>query len=204
MRRNRKVIRRATAVGLVAAVHLLMARLLVTTATVEVHAAVGDVPDSLELVPVRDAPPPPETDPRPDREPQPAPPAPLDPSGSPSSFVAADNSRGRRKASPVDPAAAVDEDIWFDARSTAMACVREYPETATDLRRDGAPTLLVRVEPSGRPSELKVVEPSASPDLDAAVGACVMALGVFAPPDDRGPPRPAWRRVRWPRHVLRD
>ena len=204
MRRNRSTFRRATAVGLVLAVHLLLAWVFVTTAVVDARIPVGEQTDSLELVPVHRSVPLVEPVPQPERDLQAAPPTGPNAPGRLSSFVAAEDSRGRRISVAVDATAAVDEDIWFDARSTAMACAREYPNTAWDLRLDGAPTLLVKVEPSGRPSELTVVEPSVSPDLDAAVGACVMALGVFAPLDEPGPPRQVWRRVRWPSHVLHD
>jgi TonB family protein len=115
---------------------------------------------------------------------------------SPSAFIAA----GGAERTPAPAASApVSDAVGFDARALAEACAHAYPDTAADLRTPGTLTLLVRVEPSGRPSELKVVVSSGSTVLDEAAGACLMALGSLAPVIVDGRRISGWQRVVWPR-----
>ena len=146
----------------------------------------------VELINV--APPPP---PAPELEPTPtAPPSRSPDPESPSAFIAA----GAREHSgtEADTAPVIDA-FGFDARGLSEACAHAYPESAADLRTPGTLTLLVKVEPSGRPSELKVVVPSGSTALDEAASACLMALGSLEPATVQGRRVAGWQRVVWPR-----
>lgn len=195
MRRNVTLSRRTTAAFVVLVLHLVLARLFIAT-TAARPPLTGDSTRTLELLLLSKPPPTPPSDEATDI-PLPLPPPPPEAAGSPSAFVAADSLRARPEGAASETASRIEDDVWFDPRVLSSACARAYPETAPDLRLEGRLTLLVKIETTGRPSELKVVEASGSPDLDAAVGACVMALGMFAPARDHGRPLVSWRRLRW-------
>ncbi len=196
MRCNDALSRRTTAAFVVLVLHLLLARLFIATTAVRHAPLAGDSTRTLELLPLSRPPPAPPSDETTNTPLPPAPPSPEAP-GALSAFVAADVPRARPEVAASDISPPIEDDAWFDSRVLSGACARAYPQTASDLRIEGRLTLLVKIETTGRPSELKVVEPSGSSDLDAAAGACVMALGVFAPTRELGRPLVSWRRLRW-------
>jgi TonB family protein len=190
-------IRRAAVWVAVVALHCLLATLLYESFSVRRPPPIGAALQILEVKLINVPLPVPEADSEPAESPPPTRSAEAE---SPSAFIA---SGGVERTPGSWPAAPVIDALGFDGRGLSEACAHAYPETASDLRTPGTLTLLVRVEPSGRPSELKVVVSSGSTTLDQAAGACLMALGSLAPTLVEGRRVSGWQRVVWPRRAPR-
>jgi TonB family protein len=108
--------------------------------------------------------------------------------------------RGEGRAETDGPVPVVDA-IGFDTGVLRDRCIRAYPDTAPDLEVDGTVTLLVKVEPSGRPSETQIAVSSGSSQLDEAVGACLLSLGALEPVIVNGLAVRTWQRVIWRRRM---
>ncbi len=193
-----RVRRRTVVIGLVLVIHVLLARLFIANTAQRFIPPPGQTSPALLLVAVpRKALPPIARHPRPEPFEAPAPTVTPKSDAKPSAFVAADTGPVSPAAATVEVAPEVIDDLGFNARELGDACVRAYPETAVDLQRRAALILLVKVEASGRPSEVKIVASSGPAELDSAVCACVMSLGAFASALIDGQRIPAWHRLQW-------
>lgn len=193
--RLRSVRRRGTTICAVLGIHVLLWPALLVTTQRPVATPPGARPDSIQLLilqlPL----------PEPPREEQPADeaqfPAPAESPGVTQAFVATDPRERPGDQVPYGNADPVVEETALDVEALGSACARAYPESAGDLHLPGTVTLLVRVEPSGRPSEVKIVAPSGSDGLDEAVAACLMSLGEFTAIAADGRAVASWRRLQW-------
>ena len=191
-------LRRTLVVGVVVAVHLLLAQLFIATTAPRAVPAIGEALSAFILVPTRRAAPPPAAPPpKPEPAAVPAPTVTPDLDGKRAAFIAADTTAPVAAGDVPTVAPEVIDDLGFDARALGDACMHEYPETAIDLQRRATLILLVKVEASGRPSEIKIVASSGPAELDSAVSACVMSLGAFASTLIDGQRIPAWHRLQW-------
>lgn len=185
-------------IGAVLSIHVLLWHALVATTQRPVAPPPGVPLDSIQLLVVElPLPESPHEEQPADEAPAPAP-APAESSGVATAFVATDprertdDLARRRQADPVA------EETALNVEALSSACAQAYPESAGDLQHPGSVTLLVKVEPGGRPSEVKVVAPSGADGLDQAVAACLMSLGEFTATTADGRKVASWRRLRWP------
>jgi protein TonB len=194
MRRFNSLSRRAAAVCTVVAIHALIGRMFYSAFVPHAHSP---LPEASEAVAVRliNVPPP---------VVQPAaapavspPPSQAADAGSPSAFIAAGVPRAADATAGAIPAVPMVDTGYFDSRALGAACARAYPDTAPDLDIEGTVVLMVRIEPTGRPSELKVVKSSGAASLDEAVAACLMSLGSFSPARVNGRAVASWRELEW-------
>jgi TonB family protein len=182
--------RRIAAAAAVVLVHALIALTFYLSFPTRAPPPPGD---ALQLLTVELINRPPPTS-QPDLDPQESPPPTRSPTTeSPSAFIA--SGAGERAPSSEITDSVVD--AYFDSRPLSLACARAYPDSAPDLGIPGSVTLLVRVEPSGRPSELKVVVSSGAPSLDEAASGCLMALGALRPTIVSGRAVSGWQRIVW-------
>jgi TonB family protein len=183
--------RRLAAAAAVIIVHALIGLMLYASFPSRATPPPGDALQLLKVELINRPPPTPEPDP----EPHDSPPPTRSPAAeSPSAFIA---SGAGGRIPPTEMAATVTDAEYFDSRPLSLACGRAYPDSAPDLGIPGTVTLLVRVEPSGRPSELKVVASSGAPSLDEAASGCLMALGALRPTYVGGRAVSGWQRVVW-------
>jgi len=192
--------RTAAAVG-VAVLHSVLVWVFILNASVRGGPPPNDVLQVVLISPDETRPPAPPPEPSSPEVPPVsavAPRAPAENAPAPlASFMAATNpGQGEAPATPGTPMPVVDA-IDFDTDTLRNRCARAYPESAPDLDVNGMLTLLIRVEPSGRPSETKIVASSGSSQLDAAVAACFLSLGAFEPVTVNGRAVRSWQRVIW-------
>ena len=183
--------RRTAAAAAVVLVHALIALMLYASFPTRAVPPPGDALQLLEVQLINRPPP----APQPDSQLQDStPPARSPAAESPSAFIASGAGERTPKSEVAD---SVVDAAYFDSRRLSLACARAYPDSAPDLGIPGSVTLLVRVEPSGRPSELKVVGSSGAPSLDEAASGCLMALGVLRPTYVGGRAVTGWQRLVW-------
>jgi TonB family protein len=203
MSRPRSPARRTVAAITVVALHVVLVRVLLLNATVRGGLPPNNLLQVMLIAPDETRPP----EPLPEPTPPEAPPmstaalaiAGEDAPSTPASFMAVTTpGRDAARGTP-DAALPVVEAINFDTDALKERCALAYPESAADLEVDGSLTLLVRVEPNGRPSETKIVASSGLPELDDAVGACLLSLGSFEPVMANEHAVGSWRRVTWRR-----
>ena len=194
MRRFNALSRRTVAVGAVIAIHGLIGRLFYSAFVAHAHPPLPEAADAVEIRLINV--PPPVIPPAAAPTASPPPSQTADP-GSPSAFIAAGASRAADTTASGVPAIPLVDTGYFDSRALGAACARAYPDTAPDLDIEGTVVLMIKVEPTGRPSELKVVKSSGAASLDEAVGACVMSLGSFAPATVNGRTVASWRQLEW-------
>lgn len=85
-----------------------------------------------------------------------------------------------------------------DTTTLRRFCATSEPRPADNLTGSRNLEMLVRVEPSGLLSDVKVVRSSGSANLDAAIAACVLAHGqIETHTHDSKPSAGAWRRIVW-------
>ncbi len=207
MYRPRARSRRAAAAAAVAVLHLVVVQVLVLSAGVRGSPTPNDALQVMLISPDETRPPEPlpETPP-PEAAPVSAvaPPVPAEDAPSPAaSFMAITVPRRGEARAESDAPVPVVEAMDFDTDTLRERCIQAYPDTAPDLEVDGTLTLLVRVEPSGRPSETKIVISSGLSQLDEAVAACFLSLGAFEPVSVNGQAVGSWQRVIWHRRMAR-
>jgi len=194
---------RTVAAVAVAVLHGILVQVLILSAAVRAAYPAKNVlqvrlipPDQTRLLKPPPEPAPPQV---PAPSPMPPPVAARDSPAPVTSFMAVTSpSRGEAGVEPNAPVDVV-EAMDFDTDTLRERCVRAYPDAAPDLEVDGTLTLMVRVEPNGRPSETKIVVSSGSSPLDEAVGACFLSLGTFEPVTVDGQGVRSWQRVMWRR-----
>jgi protein TonB len=194
MRRFNALPRRTASVCAVIAIHALIGRLFYGAFIPHAHAPLPEASEAVEVRLINVPPPVVQRAAAPAASPPPSQAA--DP-GSPSAFIAAGASRAANVPASAAPAIPLIDAGYFDPRALSAACARAYPDTAPDLDIEGTVILMVKVEPTGRPSELKVVRSSGAASLDEAVGACVMSLGSFPPASVNGRAVASWRQLTW-------
>jgi TonB family protein len=203
MSRPRSSARRAVAAVTVAALHVVLVRVLLLNAVVRGGPPPNNVLQVMLVSLDERRPPEPLPEPAPPEVPPVSTPsiAAEDAPSTPALFMAVTTpGRPDARAAPDAPVPVV-EAVDFDADTLTERCARAYPDSAADLEVAGTPTLLVRVEPNGRPSQTKIVISSGSSPLDEAVGACFLSLGTFEPVMVNGRAVGSWRRVIWRRRL---
>jgi len=207
MYRPRAWSRRAVVAAAVALLHVVVVQVLVLSAEVRGRPTPNDALQVMLIAPDETR--------RPEPLPEPSPPeaAPVsavapsvsaeDASSPAASFMAVTVPRLGEARAESDALVPVVEAMDFDSDILRERCIRAYPDTAPDLEVDGTLTLLVRVEPSGRPSETKIVVSSGVSQLDEAVAACFLSLGAFEPVSVNGQAVGSWQRVIWHRRMAR-
>ncbi len=118
--------------------------------------------------------------------------APTDGAVPPTAYALASGS-GPAVRSPTLPAART----GIDGRALRETCATAYPSTAAELRPATALTLLARVDPGGRPLDVRVVQGSGDPAVDNAISNCVLAKGAF-PAERPAAAGERWLRIDWP------
>ena len=116
-------------------------------------------------------------------------------------YVGESEGHARTSATDTEPGSPPFEQLVVEAKPQDDSglrdfCVNSFPPSARELKEQGTVVLLIRIEPDGHISDMKLEESSGSIRLDRVTQACVVSA-LFEPHRAGLRAVGSWQRIHW-------